>query len=44
MFPDHRIQFLRPSSLVIVRAAFSMVASDIGVLVMEVLDMLFFQC
>ncbi len=44
MFLDHQIQFSQPSSLVIVRAGFSMAVSDMGVLVIEALDMLFFQC
>ncbi len=42
MFADERIQFLRPSSLVIARAAFSMAASDMGALDTGVLDMVFF--
>ncbi len=44
MFLDHQIQFSHPSSLVIARAAFLMAASDIGALIMVVLDMVFFQC
>src|SRR5260221_8398111 len=40
MFADQHIQFLCPSSLVMARAAFSMAASDI---VVVALDMVFFR-